>query len=200
MDEKKPKKREWVKNAAIIFLAVMLVLTFFSNTILNRTLPEVVTRYVEPNSIDAKVRISGTVSARENYDVIIDQTRKVAAVNVKLGQEVSTGDVLFTLESGDSEELEQAKRDLEDAQLAYQRFLLNMPDSSADYAEENREINQLRSKIQGLGNINSEALNELDELKDRYDTLNGQYQEILEAKEKLLKLLKFQESGAGNRT
>ena len=113
MDEKKPKKREWVKNAAIIFLAVMLVLTFFSNTILNRTLPEVVTRYVESGSIDAKVRVSGTVSARENYDVIIDQTRKVAAVNVKVGQEVSTGDTLFTLESGDSAELEEAKKTLE---------------------------------------------------------------------------------------
>ena len=30
--EFKPKNREWVKNAAIIFLAVLLVLTFFSNT------------------------------------------------------------------------------------------------------------------------------------------------------------------------
>ena len=27
--QEKPKNREWVKNAAIIFLAVMLVLTFF---------------------------------------------------------------------------------------------------------------------------------------------------------------------------
>ena len=146
MDEKKPKKREWVKNAAIIFLAVMLVLTFFSNTILNRTLPEVTTRYVEPNSIDAKVRISGTVSARENYDVIIDQTRKVAAVNVKLGQDVSTGDVLFTLESGDSEELEQAKKELEQAQRDYQRFLLDL-DYSKDYTRSNREIEQLRADL-----------------------------------------------------
>ena len=96
--EQNVKKREWVKNAAIIFLAVMLVLTFFSNTILNRTLPEVVTRYVEAGTIDSKVRISGTVSARENYDVLIDQTRKVASVNVKVGQAVSTGDLLFTLE------------------------------------------------------------------------------------------------------
>ena len=155
--EKKPKKREWVKNAAIIFLAVMLVLTFFSNTILNRTLPEVVTSYVEPNSIDAKVRISGTVSARENYDVIIDQTRKVAAVNVKLGQEVSTGDVLFTLESGDSEELEQAKRELEEAQLSYQRFLVTLPDVSSDYSEANREIEQLRGDLE-------KAIRERDEL------------------------------------
>ncbi len=149
MDEKetRPKKREWVKNAAIIFLAVMLVLTFFSNTILNRTLPEVVTRYVEANSIDSKGRISGTVSARENYDVIIDQTRKVAAVNVKLGQEVRTGDVLFTLESGDSAELEQAKKDLEAAQIDYQRLLLNLPDYTEDYAAENREIAQLRTEL-----------------------------------------------------
>ena len=33
------KKREWVKTVAIIFLAVMLVLTFFSNTIMNHSLP-----------------------------------------------------------------------------------------------------------------------------------------------------------------
>ena len=37
--EQKVKKRTWVKDAAIVFLAIMLVLTFFSNTILNRTLP-----------------------------------------------------------------------------------------------------------------------------------------------------------------
>ena len=32
MNEKETKKkREWVKNAAIVFLSIMLVLTFFSN-------------------------------------------------------------------------------------------------------------------------------------------------------------------------
>ena len=41
--EQKVKKRTWVKDAAIVFLAIMLVLTFFSNTILNRTLPEAAT-------------------------------------------------------------------------------------------------------------------------------------------------------------
>ena len=41
--EFKTANREWVKNAAIIFLAVLLVLTFFSNTIMNRSLVEVAT-------------------------------------------------------------------------------------------------------------------------------------------------------------
>ena len=48
MNEKETKKkREWVKNAAIVFLSIMLVLTFFSNTIMNYSLPEVATQYVD---------------------------------------------------------------------------------------------------------------------------------------------------------
>ena len=140
------KKRAWVKDAAIIFLAVMLVLTFFSNTILNRSLPEAATVTIHPDSIDSKVRISGTVAARENYDVIIDQTRKVAAVNVRVGQEIHTGDLLFTLEPGDSEELEAAKKELQQYQIDYQRALLNATD--ADYAKENRDISLARTALE----------------------------------------------------
>ena len=46
-----PKNREWVKNAAIVFLAVLLVLTFFSNTIMNRSLPEVATQEVNTGDV-----------------------------------------------------------------------------------------------------------------------------------------------------
>ena len=42
--EFKPKNRDWVKNVSIIFLSVLLVLTFFSNTWMNRSLPEVATQ------------------------------------------------------------------------------------------------------------------------------------------------------------
>ena len=38
--ESKPKNREWVKNAAIVFLVILLILTFFSNTIMNIALEE----------------------------------------------------------------------------------------------------------------------------------------------------------------
>lgn len=54
--ETKVKRREWVKTAAIILLAVLLVLTFFSNTIMNRSLPEVAARYVEAGPINARIR------------------------------------------------------------------------------------------------------------------------------------------------
>ena len=52
------KKREWVKTVAIIFLAVMLVLTFFSNTIMNHSLPEVATANVTSGTINAKTALN----------------------------------------------------------------------------------------------------------------------------------------------
>jgi biotin carboxyl carrier protein len=125
--EFKPKNREWVKNAAIVFLAVLLVLTFFSNTIMNRTLPEVATAAVQDGSIVAKVRGTGTVKANGNHDVTTNQTREIRSVMVKVGQEVETGDTLFVLGSGDSEELEAAKETLKELQYSYQKQAINLP-------------------------------------------------------------------------
>ena len=49
--EMKVKRREWVKTAAIIFLAVLRVLTFFSNTIMNYSLPEVATQSAQSGTV-----------------------------------------------------------------------------------------------------------------------------------------------------
>ncbi len=54
--ETQVKKREWVKTAAIIFLAVLLVLTFFSQTIMNRSLPEAATAAAQSASVSASWR------------------------------------------------------------------------------------------------------------------------------------------------
>ena len=145
MEEQVVKKRAWVKNAVIVFLSVMLVLTFFSNTIMNRSLPEVATAYVESGSINAKIRGSGTVSAGESYDVVMDQTRKVASVLVQVGDTVMPGDVLFTLAETESQELKQAQDALEDMRLSYEKSLLNM--DTADYAQENRNIQKAREAL-----------------------------------------------------
>ena len=99
------KRREWVKTVAIIFLAVLLVLTFFSNTIMNASLPEVATQQVTQGTINAKIRASGTIAANETYNVKLTQTRKIESVKCKVGQEVNAGDVLFVLEAQESDEL-----------------------------------------------------------------------------------------------
>lgn len=137
----KTKKREWVKTAAIIFLSVLLVLTFFSNTIRNRSLPEVAAKYVESGSINAKIRGNGTVAANEAYEVKLAQTRKIESVLVRVGDEVKAGDPLFKLESMDSEELKQAKEQLRTQELAYQKGLIEQGNAGA---EKNHTIQKLR--------------------------------------------------------
>ena len=116
-----PKNREWVKNAAIVFLAVILVLTFFSNTIMNRSLPEVATQNVVDGAIVSKVRGSGTVTANGNNQVKMEKTRVIRAVLVKAGQEVQAGDVLFTLGEGSSDEIEAAEKEIRNLQNSYNR-------------------------------------------------------------------------------
>ena len=136
--ETKVKKREWVKDAAIVFLAVLLVLTFFSNTIMNRTLPEVATAAVHEGAIIAKVRGTGTVTATGKHQVKAKETRTVRAVMIKVGQEVKAGDVLFVLGEGDETELEQAQERLRSLQTSYEKTALSTP--IYDYSSYNRAI------------------------------------------------------------
>ena len=120
MNENGNKRREWIKTAAIIFLAVMLVLTFFSNTIMNYSLPEVATQYVMSGSITAKIRGTGMVESGDPYNIEISESRKVVSVAVRVGDVVEKGDVLLYLEEMESDELKQAQSDLETAEDALQ--------------------------------------------------------------------------------
>lgn len=145
MEEQAVKKRGWVKNAAIIFLSILLVLTFFSQTILNRSLPEVSTASVTSDAINAKIRGSGTVTAGDTYEVVLEETRTIQAVYAKVGDSVAVGDVLFLLADKDSTELTNAQERLADAKRSYQSALIDM--GGTDYARENRQIQKYREAL-----------------------------------------------------
>lgn len=117
------KKREWVKNAAIVFLTIMLILTFFSNTIMNYSLPEVATQYVQSGSITAKVRGTGNVEATDPYNVVVKESRVISSVAVKQGDEVEKDQVLYYLEDKESDELKTAEKELGELELAYMKGL-----------------------------------------------------------------------------
>lgn len=124
-EQKGSRKREWIKNIAIIFLTIMLILTFFSNTIMNYSLPQVATRYVESGSISAQIRGTGTVEAVDPYNVVVNESRVISSVAVKVDSYVEKGDVLYHLEDRESEELETARQELAAAKLAYDKAILN---------------------------------------------------------------------------
>ena len=143
--KEKSKKRELIKTIAIVFLAVLLVLTFFSGTIMNYSLPEVATQLVSSGTINAKIRGSGTLAANESYEVILDQTREIHSVGVKVGDKVEEGDLLFVLSDVESAELAAAQEALEKARISYQEQMLNF---SKEYATDNQAVKALREDLE----------------------------------------------------
>ena len=179
MNEKDTKKRrEWVKNAAIIFLTVMLILTFFSNTIMNYSLPEVATQYVQKGTITAKVRGTGNVEATDPYNVIVKETRVISAVAVKQGDTVEKDQIIYYLEDAESDELKKAEDELEELQLAYMKGLFGNNVSSdvvSKVASGNTDgFAALQTKVTDMQNRLEAAKERVKECQDNLDALSLQ--------------------------
>ncbi len=175
MNENGKKRREWVKTAAIIFLSVMLVLTFFSNTIMNYSLPEVATQYVESGTITAKIRGSGVVESGNPYNVEVSESRKVSQVAVKVGDQVEKDAVLMYLEDAESTELKEAKTQLDSLKAEYDRAIV-AADTSANIVNrvENGNVTSTESKVAQIDAYNSR----IDALQNNIDAYNNRIAEI----------------------
>lgn len=138
------RKREIIKTVLIIFLAVMLVLTLLSNTIMNRSLSEITTERATSGKLTERVRGSGLVESNQSYEVKADGNRTINTIMVKTGQEVKKDDVLFTVGTEENEELETAEATLITLELEYQKALLGVP---ADYTAENQAISNAREDL-----------------------------------------------------
>lgn len=143
--KEKSRKRELIKSIAIVFLVILLILTFFSNTIMNRSLAEVATKSITSATINTRIRGSGTVEANENYEVVIQQTREVRSICVREGDYVSQGDLLFVLGDVESAELRSAQEQLEALNMQYEQRLLNL---AREHASEDRAIQVLREELE----------------------------------------------------
>lgn len=144
-NEAQNKRRGWVKNATIIFLAVMLVLTFFSNTILNWSLPEVSGQYAGYGQIKTSITGSGTVKANMTYSITTKDAREVKEVLVKKGDHVEAGQSLILLEDFENADLTAAEDSLKDMEYNYEVKLVNHNNSDS-----NTEINDLREQLAAL--------------------------------------------------
>lgn len=145
------KRREWVKNAIIVFLIIMLLLTFFSNTIMNYSLPQISAKRVESGTVSEQIRGSGTVAANQSYEVKMGETRRIASVEVKVGDVIEKGQTLMKLEDRESSEMSAAEGELKEAQKAlraakksYAEALLSV---GYDYSTEELEIENQETAI-----------------------------------------------------
>ena len=194
MTESTTKRRIWIRNAIILILIALLLLTLFSNTILNRSLPEVAVQYPQYAAIASQIRATGTVEANQSYSVTIPQSRAVESIPVRVGQKVGKGDTLMTLEVGDSRELDEARLALSNLRLelirkkqenpalqsgaakdTYETLLAEWNDAKASLSLMKKELADLQAQQSSLPTMdqvrNAEVfLEQAQSLLDQYTT------------------------------
>lgn len=143
--EVQTSRKELIKKIAVVFLVVLLVLTFFSNTIMNYSLPEVATEPVTSGTVSNKVRGQGTVETNSDYEVTVSGTRVIKEVKVQAGDTVEKGQVLFTFEESENTELNEAESTLEQMELDYAKSLLT---SGPDYTSDNNGIKDAKEDLE----------------------------------------------------
>lgn len=172
-------RKKTLRRVGVIFFVVILVLTFFSNTIMNYSLPEVSTVTVFNGKVSQKVRCQGQVSVGTDLDVTVSGTRTVKEVLVEDGDQVKEGDVIMTFDETENKELEEAESTLESLQLTYDKSQLR---TSKDYTDDEVAIANAKDDVtdaqsaleqakldeQSLAN----AKYERDELQTSYDAKN----------------------------
>ncbi|WP_026669869.1 biotin/lipoyl-binding protein [Butyrivibrio sp. AE3006] len=121
----KKSRKDIIKDITIAFLVILLLLTFFSNTIMNYSLPEVAIQQVQEGNISPMIRGTGTVEASDPYNVKVSQERVIKSVAVQEGAHVDKGDILYYLEDKESTELTEAETKLEEMTQTYESALFS---------------------------------------------------------------------------
>lgn len=170
-------RKDWIKNILIIFLVVLLLLTFFSNTIMNYSLAEVSSTYITSGSISTAIRGTGTIQSVDPYNVTISEGRKVESVNVKKGDTVAKGDVLFVLEKGESTEVADAKKAYQDLLASYDKTIIdgNIGNDIITAAQnrDNDVISQKMSRLEQLGAAVKQKKTAVDNIQAQIDVVNA---------------------------
>ncbi len=207
-------RRAWIKNVAIIFLVVLLLLTFFSNTILNYTLPEVSAQYAQYGTISSAVKVDGTVKANASYNVIFEseqaeatdgtvQSRKVTSVYVKEGDTVEKDAPILALMGGASDQLEAAQKEYDELKKTYDLALIGdtvtdlqssktINDAMREIEDQQKTLVELKEDYNAVINgVDTTSIIEAriatleDEIEDLNDLIAGQNDKITEIKAKI---------------
>jgi len=166
--EKHRNRREWVKNVIIVFLLIMLVLTFFSNTIMNYSLPEVSVSRISRNKVSKAYTLDLTVEANKKYTVTATENGEIKRVAVRRGQEIKEGQALFYLEApGESAEAKTLQDNIDLEKAAYEKSLITAsPDNFALAQAVEVARDKLNQAIDAKNNAPSEPSEDPEQKKN----------------------------------
>ncbi|WP_027629949.1 efflux RND transporter periplasmic adaptor subunit [Ruminiclostridium cellobioparum] len=201
-ENEKTGRRRLMGKATVIFLAVILLLTFFSNSINSFTLPKVTYETAASGALIKEVSGTGKVEAKSFHDLYVKSSMKVTEITVKVGDTVKQGQKLLTL---DTSELENQIKDEQDkfAQLELSleklldtgeklkeagspQSLLNL-DKAVELARQSAEkAGRNYEDSKSLYEMGAAAANELADAKTACENTNTEYEIAKNNREKAL--------------
>ena len=118
------KERTWAKWAFLVFFAIIGLLTFFSGTIRNLTLPQITVKPVTAGSITPVVSGAGVTEAGDETELPAERLGIVTERLVQAGDQVEAGAVLLRVEYTDDWTLAALEAQLEQQQTSYEEAKL----------------------------------------------------------------------------
>lgn len=97
------KKKTIIRNIGIAYLLVILTFTFFSRTIYNFALPQVLYDMPVSGTLTHRVSAEGTVNAVDIQKVYAAADIKVLEVPVKAGSTVKKGDIIARIDTNNAD-------------------------------------------------------------------------------------------------
>ena len=173
----KTKNRKWVTKVIIGFVAALLLLTFFSNTIMNYFIPKVAGKRVAGGTLSFTNNSAAEVEPVTSYKIKGMEGRTVEEVPVGNYDEVKKDDVLVKYKSvEDKSALEGLKKDLKDLERE-ESYAARTP-SETDYASLNLSVSQAEDQLKN-------AKDQLSKAKNKSEIIKKAEKTIKENKEKL---------------
>lgn len=216
------KKKKLVRNAAIIFISVIVLLTFFSKTINNFLLPEVELGNATARTFSKEISAQGEVVPLNTETINSFGNWKITDVKVKEGDYVKKGDILALVDQGDiqlaikraelnllklesdlklykngfqSVDLEQYKEDVKVAQKAVEKAEKKLKDQKDLYAKEAvtlESVNEAEEQLEIANRDYTDKKRLLSQKEKELKNSGDNYQTTVKEKEAEIELCRLE--------
>lgn len=177
-------RKKYIRNAGLIFLLTVILLTFFSRTINNLLMPEVEYRKPMSGRLETEIKARGVVKALDTEIIYARGNWTVTEVIAEEGAEVTGGNVLAIVEAGD------VKLDLKSKELE----LIKLENALEQYRGSFDE-GASQNELDRLSRATDKAQKELESVRALYES-GAETQAAVEQAQEALEIAKqAQETG-----
>ncbi|MEL7564080.1 MAG: efflux RND transporter periplasmic adaptor subunit [Dehalobacterium sp.] len=132
------QRKKLMGRLSLIFFIGIIILTFFSNTINNFTLPRVQTDRPTNGALIKEIFGEGIVEAKQVREEYTDVNLRVKDVMVEVGDRVKKGQTILSLD------VDSLKSDYQDEQDRYQQLQLSLSSAQSDVEQKQRDYDNLK--------------------------------------------------------